>query len=270
MEKTQPDKGFTKVSNEILEALARVKLSPTQYRLLFVIWRYTFGFNREEHDLSLSFLSEATGCDKRQIQRELKSLEGRSIIYQKIKNGSYRIIGFVSDPSHWASIGETINARVDDFTNGSIDSFTNQERNKEKSKEKDDRVRNLNPFLEYEKSFGVLPGGIFKEEIIYWMDQSNFLEPEAIICEVIQRAKMNTPKNPSRYITKIISNLHDQGLFTLEAVQQYNSQFDQKVNKQAVKRANLDVSKVPENLEIKRLSQEEWHQIKQLEDDLPY
>jgi hypothetical protein len=42
MANPQPEDGYTILANEILEAMARTKLSPTQYRLLFVVWRYTY------------------------------------------------------------------------------------------------------------------------------------------------------------------------------------------------------------------------------------
>jgi phage replication O-like protein O len=117
------ENGYTRLANEILENMARIKLSPTQYRLIFVIWRYTYGYGRKERDLSLNFLVKATGCDKRQIQRELKTLEEKKIIYQKIKTGAYRIIGFNKNHEEWegkvaGTIGETINTTVGETVNG--------------------------------------------------------------------------------------------------------------------------------------------------------
>jgi phage replication O-like protein O len=118
MADVQCENGYTMVANELFEQMARVKLSPTQYRILFVVWRYTYGFKRKEHDLSLSFLSSATGCDKRQIQRELKGLEEKKIIHQKIQSGKFRKISFNKDYETWATVGETDNG---DITIGEID-----------------------------------------------------------------------------------------------------------------------------------------------------
>ena len=78
------DKNYTKIANEILESMAKTKLSPTQYRILFVVWRNTYGYQREEHRMSLPYIASATGCDKRSIQRELKKM-----IEMKILNESY-------------------------------------------------------------------------------------------------------------------------------------------------------------------------------------
>jgi len=112
----QTENGYTRIANEILEQIAKVKLSPTQYRLVFVIWRYTYGFKRKEHDMSLQFFANATGCDARQIQRELKWLEQKKIIEQKPINGIGRIISFNKDYSKWVkdtSIGETDIGEID-------------------------------------------------------------------------------------------------------------------------------------------------------------
>lgn len=103
---------FTMVSNTVLEELSKLKLNATQFRLILVIWRYTLGFQREEHDMSISFLSNATGCDKRQIQRELKKLEERKIIVQNIKSGSYRKISFNENVVEW--VDENSDGKVTD------------------------------------------------------------------------------------------------------------------------------------------------------------
>jgi phage replication O-like protein O len=128
----QPENGYTKIADEILEQMARIKLSPTQYRILFIVWRYTYGFNRKEHELTLGFLSNATGCEKRQLQRELKGLEDRKIIFQKIQNGIGRRIKFNKNHDDWVgktaigeiTIGETDNGEIVNGTIGETDNAT--------------------------------------------------------------------------------------------------------------------------------------------------
>lgn len=111
MANVQPEHGFTKIADEILEQMARIKLSPTQYRMLFVVWRYTYGFNRKQHELSLSFIQQATELDLRNIRRELKDLESRKIIFQKVAGGQSRVIQFNKDYEQWE--GETAHGRND-------------------------------------------------------------------------------------------------------------------------------------------------------------
>jgi phage replication O-like protein O len=117
----QIDSNFCRLANETLDQMAKIKLSPTQYRILFVVWRFTYGFNRLEHELSLSFISKATGCDKRQLQREVKGLVDRKIIFQNIVNGVSRTLSFNDDHGTWigkTTIGETDNGEID---NGELD-----------------------------------------------------------------------------------------------------------------------------------------------------
>ncbi|MFK7696418.1 replication protein [Paenibacillus sp. HJGM_3] len=109
MANVQPEHGYTKIADEILEQMARIKLSPTQYRILFVVWRYTYGFNRKQHELSLSFIQQATELDIRNIRRELKDLEERKIIFQKVSGGQARVIQFNKDYEQW--VGETAHGR---------------------------------------------------------------------------------------------------------------------------------------------------------------
>lgn len=76
----QLENGYTRIANEILEQLARTDLNGTQRRILDVVIRQTYGYQRKEHELSLTFIASATGIHKKQIQRELKMLIDRNII----------------------------------------------------------------------------------------------------------------------------------------------------------------------------------------------
>ena len=141
MSDVQLENGYTRIADEILEQMARIKLSPTQYRLLFIIWRYTYGFNRKEHDLTLGFFEKAIGCDKRQIQRELKGLEERKIIFQNVINGKGRKIKFNKNYNEWVgksaigettigetTIGETVKGTIGETVKGTIGETVNQDK----------------------------------------------------------------------------------------------------------------------------------------------
>lgn len=153
MPAAQLEDGYTRIANDILEAMAATKLSAIHYRIIFIIWRYTYGFQRKEHAISLQFLATATGYDKRQLQRELKKLEDMKIIYQEVESGKARTIGFNKNTDEWGETignstngnftngnctnGDDTNTTIGSCTNGAIGNPTNQERNnlKEKSKE---------------------------------------------------------------------------------------------------------------------------------------
>ncbi|CAH0177952.1 hypothetical protein SRABI84_01351 [Peribacillus simplex] len=278
MANVQLENGYTKIANEIFEEVAKIKLSPTQYRLLLVVWRFTYGFNRKEHNMSLNFLSQATGCDSRQIQRELKRLEERNVIFQRIKSGSYRKISFNKNHDEWVgktaigeiAIGETDNETTGETDNATIGEMDNQERNKKIFKEKDDNRDKPVPYLEYEKLFGT-PSPILAESFIYWIENSQFQEPEEIICETIKRAKLQTPNKPAAYIDSILKNLHNLELFSLASIKEYNAKFDAKVRnkKNGDVPALRDMFNKSKNVNMP-LTDEELQEIQVMEDEFPF
>ncbi|MED3716063.1 replication protein [Geobacillus thermodenitrificans] len=103
MADVQLENGYTKIANEILERLALTKLSPTQFRLILAIWRYTYGFNRKDHEMSLSFLAEATGIHKQRVKQELDKLIENNIVIVT-EEGSFsksRKLAFNKDYDTW-------------------------------------------------------------------------------------------------------------------------------------------------------------------------
>lgn len=271
MSNVQLENGYTRIANEILEEIAKIKLSPTQYRLLFIIWRFTYGFSRNEHTISLSFFSQASGCNSRQIQRELKRLEERKVIFQNIKSGSYRKITFNKNHDEW--IGKMTNGEIDNVANGESVNGTNgeidnQEIKKEITKEKDNHIVTEVPYLKYEELFGT-PSSILSQNFVYWTEQSQFQEPEAIICETIKRAKLQNPNKPAAYINSILKKLHNLELYTLSAVQEYNAKFDSKIkNKRDKDIPNLREMFDKSKQEI--LIDEDLREILEMQDEFPF
>lgn len=106
MADVQKENGYTPIANEILEQLVRLSLNGTQWRIIAVIWRYTYGFSRKEHEISINFLIRALGMQTtqyKQISRELKSLIAEGILVETKKPGknSSRVLAFNKDYDHW-------------------------------------------------------------------------------------------------------------------------------------------------------------------------
>lgn len=70
----QLENGYTKIADAILENMSKAKLNGTQFRILLIVWRSTYGWGKKSFALSESYLAEATGIHKQQIKRELKSM----------------------------------------------------------------------------------------------------------------------------------------------------------------------------------------------------
>lgn len=80
--------GYTRIANAILEEIGRHRLNGTQRAIIDQIWRYSYGFNRKEAELSLSFIATALGKTKSHIDRELNTLIERKII--RVNGTSFR------------------------------------------------------------------------------------------------------------------------------------------------------------------------------------
>lgn len=103
MASPQVENGYTKIANEILEVMAQTGVNATQFRIIMVVWRYTYGFNRKCHELGERFIARATGIHFKQIQREINDLISKNIV-AVIKDASFqsaRVLKFNKDYSSW-------------------------------------------------------------------------------------------------------------------------------------------------------------------------
>jgi len=80
------DDGFTRIANELLEALMRTKLSGTQSQVVMAVIRQTYGYRKSADRLHTGYLAELTGLDRTQVKRAVKALESRNIL--TIQRGS--------------------------------------------------------------------------------------------------------------------------------------------------------------------------------------
>lgn len=80
MESPQLENGYTKIANEIIEALSRTNLSSYESRILWCVFRKTYGFQKREDWISISQFVEITGIKPSHISRSIKLLTLRGIV----------------------------------------------------------------------------------------------------------------------------------------------------------------------------------------------
>lgn len=157
MANPQTENGFTRIANEILEAIAKYSVNGTQARILFVIWRSTYGYRKTEYEISETFIANATGIFKRQIQRELKELIDCKVI-KVIKPPSFnstRVLAFNKNHEEWiATSKKTPNVKKDvpphvekDASPG-VELDTQKRNNKENKKKKPDFISMVNEYTQ--------------------------------------------------------------------------------------------------------------------------
>lgn len=129
MASPQIENGYTRIANELLDKLAETKMNGTQFRILMIVFRYTYGFQRKEHELSETFIANATSIHKQQIKRELKDLIDRKII-TVVRQATFtdpRVISFNKNYKQWKGIqvSKTIpGSQTDTITGSGLDTST--------------------------------------------------------------------------------------------------------------------------------------------------
>lgn len=78
----QLENGYTKVANEILEKLAKTRLSSYEWQVIMAIFRKTYGFSKKEDWIANSQLCNLTGIHKAHISRTVKKLKDKNIVTQ--------------------------------------------------------------------------------------------------------------------------------------------------------------------------------------------
>lgn len=97
MARPQLEDGYTKVANELLEAIARIKLCAYETKVLIFVIRKTYGWNKKTDWIALSQITENTNILKPNVSRTLRKLEFRNIIIR----GNHRHIGLQKDYEKW-------------------------------------------------------------------------------------------------------------------------------------------------------------------------
>jgi len=101
MASPQRENGHLDVANELAEALALASLSGAQFRLMWVVLRKTYGWNKSTDAISVSQFTEATGLHPKVIQRDLRDLAKRRYILAWGDNHHPKTFAIQKDYEQW-------------------------------------------------------------------------------------------------------------------------------------------------------------------------
>ena len=93
------DDGFTRIANELLEAVMHAGLSQHQLLVFMAVMRKTYGFNKKSDWVSNEQLSELTGILPHKCSAAKSALVKRGILTQ-----TGRVIGINKTVSEWSSL----------------------------------------------------------------------------------------------------------------------------------------------------------------------
>lgn len=85
MASPQIEDGYTQIANELLEAISLCKLSGSEFQVLWVIIRKTYGYQKISDSISLSQFCLATGINKQNVCRALSILIKKNMVIKSDK-----------------------------------------------------------------------------------------------------------------------------------------------------------------------------------------
>ena len=138
MASPQKENGYTSIANELLEQLYRRRFSASQLKILLLVIRFTYGFNRKTAALSNTFIAAGTGMHEITVSKEVGTLLRDNVLklYKKPSFHNSRIIGINKDYESWINHLELASAlsvseifgRVSEIgENGLADTLTKKE-----------------------------------------------------------------------------------------------------------------------------------------------
>ncbi len=81
MASPQTDKGYTRISNELLEAILKHSFTGNEQKVIFYVIRETYGWDRKKAPISFGMISRYTGISRRNAIRVCLSLEKRGVLF---------------------------------------------------------------------------------------------------------------------------------------------------------------------------------------------
>lgn len=104
MASPQLENGFTPIANELMDALVKVDLSGTEWRVLLLILRQSYGWSRKSADLSHNDIARRTGMSRGAAIKAVKRLIARRMLtkdsIQMDTNGSIQTDTMASHDTH--------------------------------------------------------------------------------------------------------------------------------------------------------------------------
>ena len=103
--------GFTKIPNETIEALTKIRISGEEGQCLWLILRKTYGWHKDEDWISNSQFAKTTGIKKQSINRAILKLIKKNIVSQKAYKGR-SVYGLGKDTEKWVASAKKLTSVV--------------------------------------------------------------------------------------------------------------------------------------------------------------
>ena len=125
MASPQIENGFTKIANELLEALCHLNLSGHEWQVIHAIMRKTYGYNKKHDWITNTQIMLVTGQSQQKVSLAKRKLVDKNIVTE---NGNK--IGLNKDYETWQGVTD-IGNRVTDIGNKLLPKTVNTKEKKE-------------------------------------------------------------------------------------------------------------------------------------------
>ena len=242
----QKENGFTAIAHEILEAIQHFKFTLNELKIILCVFRYTYGFNRKTHSMSLSFFEKHTGLSRSRINKALKNLVDNNVLIIT-KKGDVKTPNeymFNKDYDSWtiekysSFSGVELVTSVQDDTSAVTDTSTSVQADTSTSVQSGTRgsvqngtqeIYNIyttttttntpEPIAFFEENLCRL-SPIQMQELIFWEEEFN--GRKEILNEAIRIADNRNRRNFG-FVKTLLQEWKDNGLKTLHDVRVYES-----------------------------------------------
>lgn len=110
MANPQTEDGYTRIANEIMDALVAADLSGQDFKVALLIIRKTYGFNKCEDAISLTQMANATGMGRIRCSQVVNRLQLMKILtVTENINGLVKKYKFNKDFEKWGTVKENLN-----------------------------------------------------------------------------------------------------------------------------------------------------------------
>lgn len=109
----QLENGYTRIANELMDALIAFGLSGQEIRVALLVIRKTYGFNKIEDIISLSQITKATGMSKVRASQVVNRLQLMKLLtVTENINGISKKYKFNKDFCEWCTVNENLNCYI--------------------------------------------------------------------------------------------------------------------------------------------------------------
>ncbi|SHI76073.1 phage replication protein O [Geosporobacter subterraneus DSM 17957] len=126
MASPQKENGYTAIANELLEQIYQANFNATQLKIILFIMRYTYGFNRKQHEISIGFIVKGTSISKRYVSSELNKLVEKKVVVvvQEHTDTQSRVLKINKNYDEWdigTKLQQVKNCSTDEEKQGTTD-----------------------------------------------------------------------------------------------------------------------------------------------------